>query len=69
MYAYAYAFTFIPSTHDSTLACAGSDVFNNSLTGDLPTSIRDLASLKEMYVDNEHLLPLRRRYCGQRLPN
>ena len=22
-----------------------------------------------MYVQNEHLLPLRRKFCGQRIPN
>lgn len=33
------------------------------------SSIRDLQNLRELYLANEHLLPLRKRYCGQRLPN
>ena len=41
------------------------DVYNNSMTGDVPKSIRDLSNLNELYLANEHLLPLRRRYCGQ----
>ena len=45
------------------------DLYNNSLTGDVNPSIGNLANLKYMYLDNHHLLPLRKRYCGQRLPN
>ena len=45
------------------------DLYNNSLTGDVPSSIRELTELKELYLDNQHLLPLRKRYCGQRLPD
>ena len=39
------------------------------MTGDVPKSIRDLNELKELYLANEHLLPLRKKYCGQRLPD
>jgi len=45
------------------------DVYDNALSGDVPSSVRELGELKEMYLSNEHLLPLRRRFCGQRLPN
>ena len=45
------------------------DVYNNSMTGDVPTSIRELINLEALYLANEHLLPLRKRYCGQRLPD
>jgi len=45
------------------------DVYNNSMSGDVPPSIRELGNLEELYLGYEHLLPLRRRYCGQRLPN
>jgi hypothetical protein len=45
------------------------DVYNNSMEGDVPASIRELGELRELYLANEHLLPLRMRYCGQRLPD
>ena len=45
------------------------DVYNNSMDGDVPASVRDLLELKELYLAHEHLKPLRKRYCGQRLPN
>ena len=35
------------------------DVYNNSMDGDVPSSIRDLLELRELYLANEHLLPLR----------
>ena len=44
-------------------------MYNNSMTGDMPRSIRDLGELEELYLANEHLLPLRRKYCGMRLPD
>ena len=44
------------------------DVYNNSMSGDVPRSIRDLLELRELYLANEHLLPLRRHYCGQVAP-
>jgi hypothetical protein len=45
------------------------DVYNNSMTGDVPPSIRDLINLEHLFLANDHLLPLRRKYCGQRLPD
>ena len=45
------------------------DLYNNKMVGDLPDSIQNLTSLQYMYVQNEHLLPLRRKFCGQRIPN
>ena len=45
------------------------DVYNNSMSGDVPEGIRELGELRELYLANEHLLPLRRRFCGQRLPD
>jgi Leucine-rich repeat (LRR) protein len=45
------------------------DIYNNSMVGDIPSSIRDLIELRELYLAHEHLLPLRKRYCGQRLPD
>ena len=45
------------------------DVYNNSMQGDVPTSIRNLYELRELYLANDHLLPLRKRYCSQRLPD
>ena len=45
------------------------DVYNNSMSGDIPKSIRDLYQLDQLYVANEHLLPLRKKYCGQRIPD
>ena len=35
----------------------------------MQASIRELRELKELYLDNNHLLPLRKRFCGQRLPD
>ena len=45
------------------------DVYNNSMSGDVPKSIRELRSLDRLYLAVDHLLPLRKRYCGQRLPD
>ena len=45
------------------------DLFNNSFVGDVPQSIRELHALEELYLDKQHLLPLRKHYCGQRLPD
>ena len=45
------------------------DVYNNSMTGDVPASIGTLYDLQELYLANEHLLPIRLHYCGQRLPD
>ena len=45
------------------------DLYNNSFIGDVPSSIRHLINLEELYLDKQHLLPLRRHYCGQRLPD
>ena len=45
------------------------DVYNNSMEGDVPASISQLLELRELYLDKQHLLPLRRKYCGQRLPD
>lgn len=35
------------------------DIYNNSMRGDVPSSIGDLHELRELYLANEHLLPLR----------
>ena len=43
------------------------DTWNNSMSGDVPASIADLYGLKYLYIQNDHLLPVRKRYCGQRL--
>ena len=45
------------------------DVYNNSMDGDVPEGIRELGELRELYLANEHLLPLRKKFCGQRLPD
>ena len=43
------------------------DVYNNSMTGDVPASIADLINIENLYLANEHLRPLRQGYCGQRM--
>ena len=45
------------------------DAFNNPFSGDVPSQIGLLINLRELYLPNEQLLPLRMRYCQQRLPN
>ena len=37
--------------------------------GDVPASIQNLTSLEYLYLQNDHLKPLRLRYCRQRIPN
>eukprot|EP00966_Prymnesium_polylepis_P208605 4832996-Prymnesium_polylepis.1 len=39
------------------------------MLGDIPASIKNLTNLKALYVQNEHLTPVRQRYCRQRIPN
>ena len=43
------------------------DVYNNSMTGDVPASIAELINIEHLYLANEHLRPLRQKYCGQRM--
>ena len=43
------------------------DTFNNKLTGDLPTSIAELANLEYLYLQNEHTDPLSNYYCKERI--
>ena len=45
------------------------DLYNNSMYGEVPASLKNLTSLQYLYLDDEHYLPLRKYYCGQRLPN
>lgn len=45
------------------------DTYENDMTGDMPAEIANLTNLKFLYVQNEHYLPLRKKYCRQRLPN
>ena len=45
------------------------DLYNNRFSGDIPPTVRHLHELRFLYIDKEHLLPLRKRYCGQRLPD
>lgn len=44
------------------------DTYANQMTGDMPDSVANLISLQYLYVQNEHYLPLRKKYCKQRLP-
>ena len=39
------------------------------MVGDVPPGIQNLTNLKELYLQNEHLTPVRQRYCRQRIPN
>jgi Leucine-rich repeat (LRR) protein len=45
------------------------DTFENQMTGDMPISIANLTNLQYLFVQNEHYLPLRKKYCRQRMPN
>ena len=37
--------------------------------GDVPASVQNLTNLQYLYLQNEHLKPLRLKYCRQRIPN
>ena len=37
--------------------------------GDIPSTIKELINLDHLYVQNEHLTPVRQFYCRQRIPN
>ena len=39
------------------------------MSGAVPQGIRELFNLEELYLAHEHLLPIRKRHCGQRLPD
>ena len=45
------------------------DLYNNRMVGDVPPGIANLTNLKELYLQNEHLTPVRQYYCRQRIPN
>ena len=45
------------------------DLYENEMVGDVPASLQNLTSLMYLYVDNQHLKPLRQKYCGERIPN
>ena len=45
------------------------DAYNNQFDGAMPSELGQLINLRLFYVPNEQLLPLRMRYCQQRLPN
>ena len=45
------------------------DLYNNRMHGDVPPGIQNLTNLKELYLQNEHLKPVRQYYCRQRIPN
>ena len=39
------------------------DVYNNSMSGDVPPTLSKLLNLQHLYLAHEHLKPLRQRYC------
>ena len=39
------------------------------MVGAVPANISLLTNLKELYLDNEHLTPIRQRFCRTRIPN
>ena len=39
------------------------------MSGDVPSTIAGLTNLKTLHLDNQHLKPVRMRYCGHRIPN
>jgi len=45
------------------------DLYNNSMTGDVPSSIQDLINIEVLYLQNEHLNPVRQKFCRMRIPN
>ena len=45
------------------------DVYDNQMSGDVPSTIAGLTNLKTLHLDNQHLKPVRMRYCGHRIPN
>ena len=59
----------IPDSIGKLLKLRYLDFYNNQMVGDIPASIKNLTNLKTLYVQNEHLTPVRQRYCRQRIPN
>ena len=59
----------IPPSIGKLLQLRYLDIYNNQMTGDVPASIKNLTNLKTLYLQNEHLTPVRQRYCRQRIPN
>ena len=45
------------------------DLYANQLEGDMPSELAALRNLRLLYLQNEHLLPMRLRYCEKRFPN
>ena len=45
------------------------DLYGNVFAGDVPSQIGRLTNLRLLFLPNEQLLPLRLRYCQQRMPN
>lgn len=45
------------------------DLYGNRFVGHMPSQLARLINLRLLYLPNEQLLPLRLRYCQQRLPN
>lgn len=59
----------IPTTIGKLARLQYLDLYNNQMVGDVPSGIQHLINLKELYLQNEHLTPVRQRYCRQRIPN
>ena len=45
------------------------DIYNNRMEGDVPSSIQNLIKLEELYLQNDHLKPIRQSRCRMRVPN
>ena len=60
---------YIPESIGKLLKLRHLDFYNNQMIGDIPASIKNLTNLKQLYVQNEHLTPVRQRFCRQRIPN
>ena len=59
----------IPATIGKLRALRHLDLYNNSMSGDIPSSIKELINLDQLYVQNDHLTPVRQRFCRMRIAN
>ena len=59
----------LPSELGQLTALETIDTYNNLFVGDMPSELGQLVNLRLLYLPSEQLLPLRLRYCQQRLPS
>lgn len=59
----------IPDTIGKLTRMKYLDLYNNKMCCDVPPGIQWLQNLETLYLQNEHLTPVRQYYCRRRIPN